>query len=352
MPKHARTDKHTEEFLEDEYPDAVENLEPEVSGPILFPDQAPVQSAMVVSERDVKRGRHGGKAPKTGVSAQQRKSRRQRILLIIVVILLIALIGALGCFMWMWFQESQNLATQQTLQQSDQEVEALQQNEAQDASTVTAKTTEVPDLSQLIGMTEDEAIAALKRGATVSSERQVNEEGNPVKRSLTVALTDEPADSRLGTPTVYLGLDEDDVIVMSGYSAAMSALGFGTLSFADAVKNENIVEKTLGEAGIQVEAGTVELPEDKADYSTYASDGTTLVQERCSFSGVVELDGTEYDWSAVLIYDYKLANASGNLADTIRQIYIYLETPGAAVDETASEEDAGAADAAAEDAAA
>lgn len=340
MPKHARTDKHTEEFLEDEYPDAVENLEPEVSGPILFPDQAPAQSGMVVAERDAKRGRHGGKASKPELSAQQRKSRRQRRLLIAVVIVLVALIVAVCYFVWNGFQEIQTIATQQALQQSDQEVEALQQNEAQDASTATAKTTEVPDLSQLIGMTEDEAVAALKRGATVSSERQVNEEGNPVKRSLTVALTDEPADSRLGTPTVYLGLDEDDVIVMSGYSAAMSALGFGTKSFSSVVKDENIVEKTLGEAGIQVETGSVELPEDPSEYTTYNTD-KEIVQEKCSFSGVVELDGAEYDWSAVLIYDYKLANASDNLADTIRQIYIYLETPGAEAEEPEAAETEG-----------
>lgn len=339
MPKHARTDKRTEEFLEDEYPDAVESLEPEVSAPLLFDDEEPVQAEMVIAEQAAARGRHGNKKPKPELSAQQRKSRRMRRLLIAVVILLVGLIGALGYFTWMLFQESQNLATQQAQQQSDQEVDALSQNEAQDASTATAKTTEVPDLSVLMGMTEDEAVKELKRGATVSSERQVNEEGNPVKRSLTVALTDEPADSRLGTPTVYLGLDEDDSIVMTGYSAAMSALGFGSLSFTDAVKNENIVEKTLGEAGIQVDAGTVELPEDKSEYSTYASDGTTLVQERSSFSGTVEIGGTEYNWSAVLMYDYKLANASGNLADTIRQIYIYLETPGAEVTEEPGEEE-------------
>lgn len=338
MPKHARTDSNTEEFLEDEYPDAVESLEPDVSAPMLIGDREPAQAGMVVAEQKGGRGRHGDKKLKPELSAQQRKSRRMRRLLIVVVVLLVALIGALGYFTWMLFQESQNLATQQAQQQSDQEVEALQGSEAQDASTIATKTTEVPDLSQLMGMTQDEAVAALKRGATVTSERQVNEEGNPVKSSLTVALTDEPADSRLGTPTVYLGLDEDGTIVMTGYSAAMSALGFGTLSFADAVKNENIVEKTLGEAGIQVEAGSAKLPEDKSEYSTYASDGTTLVQEKCSFSGTVVIDEVEYNWSAVLMYDYKLANASGNLADTIRQIYIYLETPGAEIEEPAEGE--------------
>ena len=76
--------------------------------------------------------------------------------------------------------------------------------------------------------------------------------GNAVKKSVTVALTAEPADSRSGTPTVYLGLDADGKVVQAGYSAATASLGYGSLSFADAVKNEHIVEKTLREAGVNV----------------------------------------------------------------------------------------------------
>ena len=173
-------------------------------------------------------------------------------------------------------------------------------------------------------MTKDEAIAALKHGATETSSKEVSEEGNPVKTNVTIALTDEPADTRSGTPSVYLGLDEDGKIVQAGYSAATAALGYGSLSFVDAVKNEHIVEKTLAEASIAVPEGTVELPADKTAYSTYDTDGTTLVKESCSFSGTVDLAGAAHEWSSVLLYDYKTANASGNLADTIRIIYVYI----------------------------
>ena len=165
---------------------------------------------------------------------------------------------------------------------------------------------------------------ALQHGATVTSEREVNEEGSSVKANVTIALTDEPADARSGTPTVYLGLDEEGKAVQVGYSAATASLGYGSLSFVDAVENEGIVEKTLEEAGVSVPAGSAVLPEDKAAYSSYASDGTTLVEEKCSFSGTVELDGAEHEWSSVLLYNYATANTSGNLADTIRMIYVYV----------------------------
>ena len=175
-----------------------------------------------------------------------------------------------------------------------------------------------------LGMTQEQATEAVQRGATLASAREVNEEGNPIKSSVTLALTSEPADTRTGTPTVYLGLNEAGAVVQAGYSASTAALGYGTLSFSDAVRNENIVEKTLQEAGIDVPEGSVQLPEDKTEYSTYASDGTTLVKESCAFSGTVDIGGAPHEWSAVLSYDYSAANASGNLADTIRIIYVYI----------------------------
>ncbi len=312
---------------EDEYPNALESLEPHLEPSILIEDATLVDS-------EASRGRHakGGKTGKEGKGESKdavphylRKSRRMRRLLTAVVVLLVLLIAALAYFAFMLVQESHLLATQQTQeQQSTQDVGALQDNVTDDADTQTEKTTDAPDLVALLGQTQEQAIEALQRGATVTSSREVNEEGNPIKASVTLALTSEPADARTGTPSVYLGLDESGAIVQAGYSASTAALGYGTLSFSDAVENEHIVEKTLQEAGIDVAEGTVELPEDKMEYSTYASDGTTLVKESCSFTGTADIDGVSHEWSAVLSYDYSTANATGNLSDTIRIVYVYI----------------------------
>ena len=257
---------------DDEYPDAIEALEPVDAPPLLFGDDT------VAAEPEEPQGRHGKqkkeKKQKQQIPAYQRKSRRMRRVLIAIVVLLILLIGALGYFAWQWFEESQLIATQQTQEQQ--------------------------------------------------TSKEVNEEGNPVKTNVTVALTDEPADTRSGTPTVYLGLNEDGAVVQAGYSAATASLGSGSLSFVDAVKNEGIIEKTLQEAGVNVPAGSAQLPADKTEYSEYASDGTTLVKESYSFSGTVDLNGAAHEWSALLLYNYSTANTSGNLADTIRIVYVYV----------------------------
>lgn len=258
------------------------------------------------------------------VPAYLMKSRRMRRILTVAIIVLLVLLVVGAVLVWQLVQTANTAATQQA-QNTPQDVsEVLGGDAATDASTETARTTTVPDLVSLLGMTQDEAVDALQHGAQVSSSHDVNEEGNPIKKDVRIALTAEPADTRSGTPTVYLGLDEDGAVIQAGYSVATSSLGYGSLSFSDAVGNEHIVEKTLQEAGVPVEEGAAVLPEDKADYSTYDSDGTTLTREYCSFSGSVDIDGAAHDWSAALSYDYSMANATGNLADTIRTVYVYV----------------------------
>lgn len=299
---------------EGEYPDALQSLEPKDAPPLLFGEgEASCEAAP--------RGAHG----KDSVPPHQRKSRRVRRVLIVIIVLLLALILALGYFVVRLVNESQTVAVQQTLERSSsQDAGAIQHKEGKDSTAATEKKTSAPDLTSLLGLDLAGAIEELERGATVTSQREVNEEDNPIKENVTVALTEEPADSRSGTPTVYLGLDEDGAVIQAGYSAATTSLGYGSLSFADAVENERIVEKTLQEAGIDVPEGSAVLPEDKAAYSTYASDGVTVTKENCSFSGAVDVRGVACEWSSVLSYDYATAIMSDNLADTIRIIYVYV----------------------------
>lgn len=270
--------------------------------------------------------RHGRHAPKgdgaPAIPEYMRKSRRMRRILIVVIIVLVV---ALAAFLYFFNQvrtETEGTAVQQV--QSEQQLETIEGDETKDASTETAKTTTVPNLVSLLGVTQDEAVEKLQHGAQVSSTREVNEEGNPIKQESRVALTAEPSDSRTGTPTVYLGLDAEGKIIQAGYSASTSALGYGSLSFSDAVRNEDIIQKTLAEAGLSVPEDAVQLPEDAAEYTTFDSDGKTRTKEYCSFSGTVDADGVERSWSAVLSYDYAMANASGNLADTVRTIFVYV----------------------------
>lgn len=270
-----------------------------------------------------KRGKKGKKSDED-LPEYMRKSRRMRRILTVVIVLLVVLALAAGAGIFQIVKIGQEASVQQT-QKVEQEASSITGAEANDAtSATTVKKTNVPNLVSLVGLTQDEAVAQLGEGAQLTSSIDMNEQGNPIKKEVRVALTAEPSDSRTGTPTVYLGFNEEGKVIQAGYSTSTTSLGYGSLSFADAVRNEHIIEKTLAEAGVQVAEGSVSLPEDKMAYSTYGSDGTTLAKEYCSFSGEAEVNGATEEWSAVLSYDYAVANATGNLADTVRTIYVYI----------------------------
>jgi len=289
-------------------------------------------ATVAAPKSDVKRsgrGRHA--APVKELSPKMKKSQRTRRVLTVLLIILIIVIAAVIFFWYRTWTGSHQEAAQQTQEQAatPNQREGIADTPARDATESTAKLADVPDLSGILGKSQDEAIQLIGRGALITANNPVNEEGNPIKTNLNVALTDEPADSKTGTPTVYLGLGEDGTVQQAGYSASASALGFGSLSFADAVNNEHAVEKTLARIGVPVEEGTVALPANKDEYSTYNSDGTTVIRERCSFEGEATVAGIPCFWSSVLSYDYTTQVVTGNLNDTVRVIYAYITTANA-----------------------
>jgi len=217
---------------------------------------------------------------------------------------------------------------EEAVHQAQEQIEAAKDNVTKSAGDDTIETaaqqTDVPTLTTLFGKTSDEAIVELARGAFVTNNQANKEKKSSIKTNITISLADEPSDSKTGTPLVYLGLDKDGKIIQTGYSAAAAALGFGSLSFADAVNNEHVIEQTLRKVGVAVDDGVATLPEDSSKYVTYGKDGKTIVKERCSFEGEADVNGAPCTWSAVLSYDYTTQAITGNLSDTVRIIYVYV----------------------------
>ena len=338
MPKHVRTDssdsKKINETTQDPSTEKNDSQETAQESPAEKNTQTPSGSSAVIEAplvSDQRETTNARSRQKPHLTIQQKKSRRMRKVLIVVLALIVALIGALAYFSFLLFQEAQTQASQQTLSQGVTDIDELKGEQAQDSASSAKKEIEAPDLISVLGKTQDEALVIVERGATLISATPVEEEGNPIKANLKVSLTDEPAASRSGTPTLYLDLDAQGHVISAGYSAAASSLGYGSTSFSDAIQNKKIIENTFEEAGLILPAGSVVLPEDKALYSTYATDATTLTNEQFSFTGTVEQGGIAYEWSAVLRYDYTAANSTGNLANTVRQVYLYVSMPGVSV---------------------
>ncbi len=268
------------------------------------------------------RGRHAAPIPE--LSPRMKRSKRLRKTLVFIIVLLIAALGVLVYFGFHAFEDSQHQAAQQAQEQTAAPKEEIGSASAQADADGTAQLTEVPKLNGLFGLTTKKAVKQIGHGAIVTSEQKSKGKDNPIKKEVTIALTEEPADSKTSTPKVYLGLDGDNKIIQVGYSASASALGFGSFSFADAINEKHVVEETFKLLGFEIPEGSAVLPKNKDKYSTYGSDKTTVVKERYSFEGDAEIDGAPYGWSAVLSYDYTTQVLTGNLSDTVRVIYAYL----------------------------
>lgn len=333
VPLDGRDDEYDDRFAQDDdfgYDDEVEAA------------PAPTPAPPAAPKAGGKGGKHAAHAAKPTSKRQQkkeekrrlleempdheRKSKRQRRGLTIVLVLLLVLVGAL-VYLAYTFVVTADLQPVQQENDTEAAQESVAEGDAEDSGR-TAQKTEVPVLVSLFGMDQDEAIEALGHGATVDSSQDVNEEGSAIKKRVGLKLTEEPGDARSGQPTVYLGLNKDGEVVEASYSTATGYLGYGALSLSDIVENEHIVENTLSDAGLVIEDADLALPDDPSEYQTYDSDGTTLVRERVTFDGSApSTQGDDYDWSAVITYDYSSANASGNLADTVRQIYVTVKKP-------------------------
>lgn len=268
------------------------------------------------------RGKHSGQDPETARRMQQ--SHRKRRLLVVIIVLLVLALCALVFFVFRTVSQSQEEAAHQAQEQIEAPKDNVTKSAGDDAAKTVVQQTNVPTLTTLFGKTSDEAVAELARGAIVTNNQANKEKKSSIKTNITISLADEPSDSKTGTPLVYLGLDKDGKTIQAGYSAAASALGFGSLSFADAVNNEHVIEQTLRKVGVAVDDGVATLPEDSSKYVTYGKDGKTVVKERCSFEGEADVNGTPCTWSAVLSYDYTTQTITGNLSDTVRIIYVYV----------------------------
>ena len=254
-----------------------------------------------------------------------RKSRRtRRILIALIIVVIVAIVAVVGATAALSMRAGGE-ATQQAQQDSAvSDRLAIGEAGTDDAAAQVREGGSAPDVAAIIGATADEAIAGVGHGAVNAGETEVDEEDNPIKRIVTVELSDEPADTRTGVPSVYLGLDEEGCCVEASFSAGLSQLGYASMSFADAVNQARVVDEVLASAGIPVAEGAVALPGDPAAYTSYAADGTTVQRESYTFTGTYDADGATRSWHATLSYDYPAGSTTG-VSEVVRRITITVD---------------------------
>ena len=256
------------------------------------------------------------------IPAYELHSKRMRKNLFIVILVLLALVCALVVGIYFLMKNSENVAVQQAQITNSDSAKIDSQQTEEDARS-SQKTSTVPNLVELVGLNVDQAIEKIGHGAQISSD--VLQEGD-VRRIVKVNLSSDEGDSKNGSPNATFNLNADNVVISVSYFAPTKSLGFGSVSFIDVLNNEGIFEKTLSAAGLLADKGVAVISPDvdRSGYSTYGSDGTTLLREDKTFEGAGKGDQEAFKWKANVVYDYSVATATDNLSDTIRTISITI----------------------------
>ena len=260
---------------------------------------------------------HRGRISFTEYSDRVRNSKRIRAALIGAVVVLCAFLIAIVMLVVSFVDAIQH----PTVKTSAQDDAALLLEETQDTQTTRASS-EAVNLVALVGLSRQEALAYIGRGAVVEAETNIDDGG--LKKDLSLSLTDEKGNDLSGTPSASIKLDASGNVGAATYSAPLDALGFGSISFVDAVNKYKVVDKVLSSVGISnYDSSALVLPDHKS-YSTYESDTKTLKTETYTFSGTSEQAEGSFSWTATLHYDYAEANKTSNLANTVRKISVSI----------------------------
>lgn len=255
-------------------------------------------------------------------AAHEDRAIRAKGSLIVAVVLAIVLIIALCVVSMLALNEAAQAETQQT-QTGGTAAQVSSDLDVSSSSSTTKKTATVPSLTTLIGSDSDQAVDKLGHGAQIAKTADYPDDAIGAVQRITVVLTSEPSSSEYDAPTVYLDLNGKGAVVAASYRVVMSSLGYGPISFKQAVGKSKVIQHALDDAGLTIPANTkLTLPSDRKSYSVYQSDGKTLTKQKRTFTGQGSAAGMTYHWNGTITYDYSKANASGDLANTKRTVQI------------------------------
>lgn len=284
------------------------------------PAQPPVNFDMVDDVEQAIIDAAGSRTPDG--AAHEDRAIRARGSLIAAVVLVIILAIALAVVSMLALNEAAQAETQQT-QTGGTAAQPSADLQVSSSSSTTKKTATVPALATLIGSDSEQAIDKLGHGAQIAKTADYSDDATGAVQRVTVVLTSEPSSSEYGAPTVYLDLNDKGAVVSASYRVAMSSLGYGAISFKQAVGKYRVIQNALEDAGISIPNSTkFTLPSNRKDYSSYQSDGKTLTKQQRTFTDQGSAAGMTYRWSGTISYDYAKANASGDLANTKRTLKV------------------------------
>lgn len=310
------------ENMEDSLTEVEEEISHAENDAEKFEDESAVESedapedAPVPAPAPAKKAKHAQEVPE-----YEKNAKTLRRNLTIAIVALVILLIILAILVYMFLMNAQNVSVQQT-QNAETEVTQIEGNESHETQD-SQKSATVPTLAAALGGKYDDAVTTIGHGAQVASDESKEDDDigdDGIKRTVKLTLANDAGDSKSGNPTVTLTMDKEDVVKTVSYTASTKVLGYGSMSFQDAILNDKIITRVMSEAGVTIDDSQITLPENQSEYATYTSDGKRVSKEEREFSG----EASNCKWSAKLLYDYALSITTDNLQDTVRTISISI----------------------------
>ena len=203
---------------------------------------------------------------------------------VVCIIALVAMLAVIVSLITIHASAEANLARQQKWTSDKDSFDRAYEIAASDKETPD-KVLYIPNLVELLGKTVEGAVSSIGQDATVVSTTSITDHESGAVNQTIINLNNEQANVKSGTPNIVAFTNRSGRIVKVGFSCNIRLLGYGNYSFVDLIDNLHIIERAFTEAGLSIDDGEVSAPTERSKYTTYDSDGTTLISENCDFNG-------------------------------------------------------------------
>ncbi len=212
---------------------------------------------------------------------------------VVCIIALVVMLAVIVSLIAIHASAEANLARQQKWTSDKDSFDRAYEIAASDKETPD-KVLYIPNIVNLLGKTIDEAVNSIGQDAFVVSSTKISDYETGASNQTIINLNNEQANIKSGTPNIVADTNRSGRIVKISFSCNIRLLGYGNYSFVDLVDNLHLIERSYNEAGLYLEDGSVSVPANRSAYSTYDSDGTTLISENCDFNGNHWQDGRNF----------------------------------------------------------
>ena len=263
-----------------------------------------------------------------------KKSKRTKIILVFFIVILVAAISGLVYLGYTLMPHGQVNGLLNTGLNGIQNDFDDPVNDTLDMARAPFKTTSIPNLASLFGLSVTEAQLILGDDYVLTKSEEATDEENPDVQGL-VVFTYQPDESsqslavNFAAPNIYLSLDWSEAVIEVYFVSSFEALRYSSATFVSFVRTQDMLYNALRLAGVTPDSSYQYRTPDASEYTVFVdpyADVKKIKKEEFSFSGELYSEVQPTTWLVKLTYDYGVSGVTqgSNVTPNQRTIVISL----------------------------